>query len=215
MKRLFFLLLFWGCFFTAPAQYLPRVNKATLAVIREQQKLSRDVYCVLHDKWDLRIFDEIAGAEQNHMESVKALLEQYDVADPVDRSGDEQGKFVYKPLQKIYDSLVVAGTASLEGALRAGAFLAEMNIVDLHKAVKATGAEDLKAVYKYMKMGAERHLLTFARQLKKLGVSYEPVLLGHKEYDRLIGASGGGTGMVPPPPLKAPPAPGRSHTLQP
>lgn len=198
MKQLFFLLLLGGCYFTAPAQYLPRVHKATLAVMREQQKLSRDVYCVLHDKWDLRVFEEIAGAEQNHMEAVKALLEQYDVDDPVGQSGDERGRFVYRPLQRIYDSLVVSGTASLEGALRAGAFLEEMDILDLQKAVQATGVEDLRVVYKYMWMAAGRHLLAFARQLKKLGVTYEPVLLGRQEYDRLIGASGGGTGLVIP-----------------
>lgn len=209
MKRQLFLLLFWGCFFTAPAQYLPRVNKATLAVMHEQQKLARDVYCVLYGKWSLRVFDEISAAEQNHMQAVKALLEQYDVADPVERNADEPGTFVYKPFQGLYDSLVVVGTASLEGALRAGALVEEMDIMDLQKAVQATGAEDLKATYKYMMMASERHLLTFARQLKKLGVTYEPVLLSRKDYDRLIGASGGGTGRVRP----LPPNGGRGKSV--
>jgi hypothetical protein len=193
MKKSVFILLLLGCFLAAPAQYIPRVNKATLALMREQQKLSRDVYDSLHQVWDVRIFEEIGGAEENHMEAVKTLLDQFVVEDPVATTGDAPGRFVHPPLQRLYDSLLLSGAASLEGAYRAGAYMEEMDIVDLHRAVQATASEDLKAVYKYIMVAAERHLLTFTRQLKKMGVIYEPALMAKREYDRIIGASGGGT----------------------
>lgn len=193
MKRSILTLLWLGCLITASAQYIPRVNKATLAIMREQQKLSRDVYDTLHQKWELRIFEELAGAEANHMEAVKGLLDQFAVEDPVGKTGDERGKFVHLVLQQLYDSLLISGGASLEGALRAGAYMEERDIFDLQRATRATGDADLKALYKYMMMASERHLLTFTRQLKKLGVFYKPVLLSVHEYERLVGASGGGT----------------------
>lgn len=187
------MLLLLGCFLTTEAQYIPHVNKATLAVLREQKKLARDVYDSLYDKWELRIFEEIGGAEKAHMEAVKPLLDQFAVEDPVAITGDEPGRFAHRPFQRLYDSLLVSGTASLVGALRTGAFVEEMDIVDLQRAIKYTGAEDLRAVYKYLLMAAQRHLLTFTRYLKKAGAPYEPVLLPSREYERLIGASGGGT----------------------
>jgi hypothetical protein len=193
MKQSLLTLLLLGCFFAAPAQYIPQSNKATLALMREQQKLARDVYDSLHHKWSLHIFEEIGGAEDAHLESVQPLLEQFAVEDPLAKTADRPGRFVHRPLQRLYDSLLVSGSASLEGALRAGAFMEERDIVDLQRAIQATGSEDLKAVYKYLLMGSERHLLLCARYLKRVGVIYQPVLLSAHEYERLIGASGGGT----------------------
>lgn len=192
MKHGVLVLLLLGCILTAPAQYISHVNKATLAVLREQKKLARDVYDSLYAKWELRIFEEIGGAEMAHMEAVKPLLDQFAVEDPIAITGDERGRFAYRPFQRLYDSLVVSGTASMVGALRTGAFVEEMDIVDLQRAIQSTGADDLRAIYKYLLMAAQRHLLTFTRYLKKVGVPYEPVLLSAREYGRLIGASGGG-----------------------
>lgn len=193
MKRSILTLLWLGCLIAASGQYIPRINKATLAVMREQQKLSRDVYDTLHQKWELRIFEEIAGAEENHMEAVKGLLDQFALEDPVGKTGDKPGKFLHPALQQLYDSLLISGGAHLEGALRAGAYIEEKDIFDLQRAIQTTGDADLKALYKYIMMASERHLLTFTRHLKKLGVIYKPTLLSAHEYERLVGASGGGT----------------------
>jgi hypothetical protein len=193
MKKSVLTLLLLGSFVVAPAQYVTPVNKATLAVMREQQKLARDVYDSMHKVWGLALFEEIGSAEAAHMEAVKSLLDQFVVADPVAATGDTPGKFVHRRFQQLYDSLVVLGTASPEGAFRVGAFVEEMDIVDLQRAVQATSSSDLKAIYKYMVVGSERHLLAFSRRLKRLGVIYQPVLLRAWEYERLVGASGGGT----------------------
>lgn len=193
MKKSVLILLLLGCFHVGLAQYIPRINKATMAVMREQQKLSRDVYDSLHQRWDQPVFEEIESAEVGHMEAVKSLLDQFAVTDPVGATGDVPGKFVHRRFQKLYDSLVTSGSASLEGAFRAGAYVEEMDIMDLQRAVQGTGSADLKAIYKYMLMGSERHLLAFTRRLKKMGVVYQPVLLRGWEYERLVGASGRGT----------------------
>ncbi|MEA1911685.1 MAG: DUF2202 domain-containing protein, partial [Spirochaetota bacterium] len=38
-----------------------------ILLMREEEKLARDVYLTLYDKWGLRTFTNIAGAESTHM----------------------------------------------------------------------------------------------------------------------------------------------------
>lgn len=191
MKKIVGLLLFLSFVLPAPAQYITNVNKATLAQVREQQKLSRDVFTALNDKWDQSIFQTLCDAEDQHMEAVKGLLDQFAVSDPVEESSDVQGRFVRERLQQLYDSLVICGFSSLEGAYRAGAYLEERDIHNLQLAVSSTGSPDLKATYKYLMLSAQQHLLSFARKLKRIGVLYHPILLSRMDYDRIVGASGG------------------------
>lgn len=203
IKRLF-ILLYLCCSFTGFVQVTPDSDKETLALMREEEKLARDVYRTLNDKWDQVVFQHISQAEVAHMQAVKSLMDQYKVDDPVAVTNDERGKFVYKPFQRLYDSLVTAGSASLEGAFRAGAFVEERDLQDLYDARKATREEDLKILYGNLVRASEQHLRAFVRNLNRVGVTYEPVILSKQEYKRIIGAGGGrgpgrgqGQGMGP------------------
>ena len=42
--------------------------------MRLEEKLARDVYTVLGNTWNARIFENIKLAEQNHMDAVKRLI---------------------------------------------------------------------------------------------------------------------------------------------
>ena len=44
-----------------------------LMYMREEEKLARDVYATLYEKWGTRIFNNIRVSEQRHMDAVKAL----------------------------------------------------------------------------------------------------------------------------------------------
>ncbi|MDK2464101.1 MAG: DUF2202 domain-containing protein, partial [Candidatus Korarchaeota archaeon] len=46
-----------------------------LLYMREEEKLARDVYLTLYEKWGLPIFQNIARSEQTHMDAVKTLLD--------------------------------------------------------------------------------------------------------------------------------------------
>ena len=49
-------------------------EKAGLLFMRKEEKLARDVYLVLFDKWGLRVFENIAQSEQRHMDAVLYLF---------------------------------------------------------------------------------------------------------------------------------------------
>jgi hypothetical protein len=49
-------------------------DQQALIYMREEEKLARDVYIVLGDKWGLRIFQNIAKSEQIHTDMVKNLI---------------------------------------------------------------------------------------------------------------------------------------------
>lgn len=197
MTKRLFILVYLCCSFTGFIHLLPDNDKATLALMREEEKLARDVYRTLGERWNQVVFQHIAQAEVAHMQAVKGLMERYKVDDPVAVTGDERGRFVHQPFQKLYDSLVTTGSASLVGALRAGAFLEERDLQDLYEAQKATEASDVKTLYANLVRASEQHLRAFTRNLAREGESYEPSILSKDDYQRIMGAKGRGGGMGP------------------
>ena len=68
----------------------------------------------MFDAWDLRIFDNIAAAEQTHTTAVLTLLEGYRLPDPA--AGLAPGEFSNADLQALYDELVETGSRSVTDA---------------------------------------------------------------------------------------------------
>lgn len=139
-----------------------------LTYMREEEKLARDVYATLYEKWGTRIFNNIRVSEQRHMDAVKALLVKYGVADPV--TDDTVGVFT-DTFQKLYNDLVSAGSVS--DALKVGVFIEETDIDDLEKAITSTTHRDIKKVYTNLMNGSYNHLAAFCSNLAKLGEACE------------------------------------------
>ena len=62
--------------------------------MREEEKLARDVYATLYDfhldkGLTLTVCDNIAYSEQRHMDAMKQLLDNYDIADSAVEGGRE------------------------------------------------------------------------------------------------------------------------------
>ena len=54
---------------------------ADLSVLREEEKLARDVYLYAYDTHGLTIFSNISQSEQTHMDKVLSLLDAYGLED--------------------------------------------------------------------------------------------------------------------------------------
>ena len=147
---------------------------ADLLHMREEEKLARDVYLALYDKWGSRVFQNIARAEQVHMDAVGALLQTYGIEDPVAKTGDARGVFVNPDLQALYEQLVSQGSTSLVDALTVGVTIEKLDIEDLNRAIARTTHDDIRQVYKNLRRGSENHLQAFLRNLRALGVNYQP-----------------------------------------
>jgi len=144
---------------------LSEIEANWLIYMREEEKLARDVYQVLYEKWGSRIFDNIAASEQNHTDALEKLLEKYGITDPVT---DENvlGSYINPKLNTLYDELKTRGLTSLQVAYQVGFAIEELDIEDLQEAIADSGAHaDIVRVYHNLLGGSENHLAAFSSQL--------------------------------------------------
>ena len=147
-----------------------------LSFMREEEKLARDVYLMLYEQWGIRIFQNIAKAEETHMSALAGLLERYGLPDPAEDTA--VGVFTNPELQALYDQLMEEGSQSLADALRVGALVEEVDIVDLEDYIEQTDNEDLLRVYQNLLKGSYNHLRAFTSTLEKqTGEIYQLQLL--------------------------------------
>jgi hypothetical protein len=162
---------------------LTETEKADLLFMREEEKLARDVYSYLYDKYNRLIFKNISNSEQKHMDAILALIEYYGIEDP---ASSQPGIFNNEDLQKVYDDLILAGEASLESALKVGATIEDLDIKDLNLALETTSRNDIIKVYEKLKCGSENHLRAFMGQIKDLGADYVPQHIDQDLFETII-----------------------------
>lgn len=157
---------------------------AGLLLMREEEKLARDVYLMLADMWGMNIFSNIARSEQTHMDAVKTLLNTYEIEDPV--RNDSIGTFVNPDLTTLYSQLVERGKQSLNDALIVGATIEDLDIDDLERLMADTGEQNILSVYANLQKGSRNHLRAFTRQLDARGGSYKAQYISGDMYESIV-----------------------------
>jgi len=170
-----------------PKQPISEEEKEGLIEMREEEKLARDVYLTLYNIWKLQIFKNIAESEQTHMDSVKYLLDRYNISDPV--KSDEIGKFSNPKFEELYNKLVEKGSKSVVDALTVGATIEDLDIADLENWISKTDNEDIKFVYENLMKGSRNHMRAFVRMLERYGANYAPQYISKEEYEQIISSS--------------------------
>lgn len=140
---------------------LSEPEEERLLLMREEEKLARDVYLVLGKTWNTPVFANIARSETRHMAAVKGLLDRYGLQDPV--VVDTPGKFTNPKLAQLYDDLVKTGMASAADAYRVGVQIEELDIADLKEGLAATTHSDIQLVYQNLLRASQNHLGAFSR----------------------------------------------------
>jgi len=130
----------------------------------EEEKVARDVYEYLGNKWNLRIFQNIQQSEQRHFETMENLLNTHKV---VYQLTNERGVFYNENLQKMYDVLILKGSRSKREALEVGKLIEETDIKDLEKAIENTEDVYIKQIYSNLLWASQKHLQAFNRHLSK------------------------------------------------
>lgn len=155
-----------------------------LLLMREEEKLARDVYTALYEKWNLKTFESIGqGSETTHMDAMKNLLDRYGLEDPV--GDDIPGVFQNEELQKAYDELIEKGSKSIQDAILVGAYIEDLDIYDLKRLIEETDNDDIKIVYQNLLKGSRNHLRAFDRQLQRYNITYEAQFITQDEYNRI------------------------------
>jgi hypothetical protein len=159
-----------------------------LVFMREEEKLARDVYTYLFDKWNVKVFSNISGSEQTHMNAILALMDNFQIDDPV--GANQIGVFENTNLQQLHDDLIALGQADLVGAYKVGAAIEEIDILDLQKELdESIENENIRLVFENLMKGSRNHLRSFVSNLKRIGVDYAPQYMSQEAYDAIINFS--------------------------
>jgi len=187
-----------GGIFTASAAEAPEAGaeeKAGLVYMVEEEKLARDVYAKMFELWGLRVFQNIVGAEQRHIERVRGVLKAQGLSDPT--ASAKPGEFADARLQKLYDTFVKKGSESPEAALAVGAAIEDLDISDLEALKAKTESDDIAALHNALIAGSENHIRSFAGQLKARGVEYKPERISPERYASILAGSNGRNAFGP------------------
>lgn len=169
----------------SPIEAISSDEEAGLIFMREEEKLARDVYHTLYDIWGLTVFNNIAKSEQTHTDTMKMLLDKYQIADPV--LDDSIGVFTDYHFTEVFEALVAKGSESLESALQVGAQIEDLDMKDIVESIEVIeGNDDIIMVYEELLKGSRNHLRSFWDVLVKNGFTYTPLYISQEEFDSII-----------------------------
>lgn len=169
-----------------PPETLSDAEIASLAFMREEEKLAHDVYAQSATLWGgfTPVFGNIATSESTHTEAVRQLLVRYNLFDPAATTAP--GIFQNTTLQKLYTDLVTTGAPTLVDALKVGATIEEVDMIDINKAMEDVDNADIRLVYDSLLKGSRNHLRTFVKTLLAQGVTYVPQYMAQVDYDAIV-----------------------------
>lgn len=181
-----------------------------LVFMREEEKLARDVYTVLSTLYpESPVFGNIDDSEQRHTDAIKEKLLQYGIEDP--STNDNVGVFTGVKygwyFTEKFEQLVSRGEMSEFDALYVGAFIEELDMLDINQCPKVivetnpditdvhqcgkvyTDKADIDRLYENLLEGSENHLAAYVRRIEAVtGMgSYQAQVLPQTQVDLILG----------------------------
>ncbi|RIV73217.1 DUF2202 domain-containing protein [Flagellimonas aequoris] len=186
--------MFWGCSDNGDSvvenaiiddeatAIISEEDKNALLFMLEEEKLARDTYAFLYDTWGMVQFNNIKQSEELHMTAVVTLLDAFNV----DYEILPNGEFDNNDLQALYNKFEEDGVMDEVSALKIGATIEDLDIVDLEEHIQATTNSDIASVFASLQCGSRNHLRSFTQSLENIGSSYEPQFLTVEEYQSIL-----------------------------
>lgn len=181
-----------------------------LAFMREEEKLARDVYIKLSTLYpDHPIFGKIDDSEQRHTEAVRDLIEKYGLADP--NTNDNVGVYTGEDygwyFTEKFEELVERASVSELEALYVGAFIEELDMMDINQCpgvivaadngiddvsecgLVYTDNADIANLYVALLDGSDSHLEAYVKNIERyIGQgNYEAQVLPQEQVDEILG----------------------------
>ena len=166
-------------------------ENASLLYMLEEERLARDVYTHLYEKWETKQFGNIKESEQTHVEKVQELLDKNKIPYQV----LPQGKFNNQELQKLYNDLISKGNISEIEALKVGATIEDVDIFDLQRLKKETDNQDIISVYNFLECASRNHMRVFDRGLSMRNATYKRQFISQVDFQKIIDAEHEQCGM--------------------
>ncbi len=172
---------------TLPVQTISDDEAKSLIHMREEEKLARDVYITMFNKYGLMIFDNISRSEQTHTDAILQLLTKYNINDPV--GVNAIGVFTDPGLQALYTNLVNAGNVSILEAYKVGATIEDLDLYDLKVDLLKVDNQDIILVYQMLSKGSRNHMRNYFSSLKSLGFTYVPQFITQSDLDAIVNSA--------------------------
>ena len=161
---------------TYPLAQLSGAEADSLVFMRQEEQLAHDVYAVSATN--------ITASEATHSAAVKALLDRYQLTDPL--AGLPNGSFKAPAFQALYDALVLASRVSALEAVKVGLQIEELDIRDITQQLAAIDNPDILTVYGNLVRGSRNHLRAFMKVLTQMGGTYVPRYISQTEFDAIV-----------------------------
>ncbi len=171
---------------TAEQTTLSQQETDDLKVLREEEKLARDVYLFSYDKYGESIFNSVASSEQKHMDKMLTLLNTYGIQDP---ALSERGNFTNQELQTLYNDLTTKSAISLIDALEVGATIEDLDIRDIKIFKNRATKADILDTYDKLECGSRNHMRSYYGKLLTSEVTYVAQYISATELAEIINAS--------------------------
>jgi hypothetical protein len=143
-----------------PTSNLTTEQKESLSYMWQEEKVARDVYITLGEKYGLRVFQNISRSEQRHMDAIKNLLVRYNL--PLPTQSDDVGVFKDQEFTNLFNDLVKRGNRSRAEAIEVGVDIEELDIADLEERIE-DAPEDIAFVFGNLLRASYKHLAAFKR----------------------------------------------------
>lgn len=167
-----------------PLAQLSGAEADSLVFMRQEEQLAHDVYAVSATLWTPPVFANITASEATHSAAVKALLDRYQLTDPL--AGLPNGSFKAPAFQALYDALVLASRVSALEAVKVGLQIEELDIRDITQQLAAIDNPDILTVYGNLVRGSRNHLRAFMKVLTQMGGTYVPRYISQTEFDAIV-----------------------------
>ena len=167
-----------------PRQPVSPAERYGLVQLRQEMKLARDVSWALYNRWQQPAFLNSANAQQAQMDTMKALLDKYGIADPV--VDNTPGIFMDPHYLELYNAMAAKGMTSLGNAMSVGATVEERAIYTVNNIMATADNDDMQAVYLNMMAGSRNYLRVFVGMMAGQGMYYNPQYISHDEMEEIM-----------------------------
>jgi len=142
---------------------LTELEKDDLLFMWEEEKMARDIYSLMNQKYQAKVFQNIGASEKKHMDTVKNLLTQVGLSTPVNEN--EIGLFTNPIIIDMYTDLLYRGNQSYQEALQVGLDIEVTDIADLSLRIQNARDPGVIKVYEALREASYNHKAAFERQL--------------------------------------------------
>ncbi|MCE7733748.1 MAG: DUF2202 domain-containing protein [Candidatus Heimdallarchaeota archaeon] len=166
-----------------PKEELNEEERDDLVYMIQEEQLAHDLYRAFYELYPGVTYLKIPDKEQQHVDAIHSILTKYDIEDPLTGvAGDYQDPI----LQSLYNKLYENGSRSEYDSYLVGAYLEEVDIIDVGTCTGRTDNEDILFVYSYLDWGSRNHLRKFYTKLLEFDHIYSPLFVSQEDLDAAV-----------------------------